>query len=884
MTHPSNEGVFNVCQSFRLTVTATVPADNKSGTARERTTAGSEQRMYGSEVLLKRSPLFALVLVLSSAVLFVAGPVFGQARVFEALPMPIGSADVESYCDQIGVDENQRSSIHEAHSQYKDRFASIYKEKYAGLLNSIRTAQPGAYIMEDRQAVSNISKEQRRVMSQIAALDRDFFGDVLAILAPAQAENLHLIQLQRERSSYHGELSRYVTRQSNNPAVAIELRSLLMRVGPSAGEMVSLEPILVNYETKLTTQLRDLHRASIGLFGDVFVALDQLGFSPELKGEGYLNPGRELEAKREAWRIVAEKLMERASRVSMLQWSTFQRVSSLLSLPRRLSLRRHFFAAYYSNFPASGIEGSVYVALTEAELSEHAYRQVIDIGEQLLAERDLWIQRLVNSIEERRAESQMFSFDAASSVALDKAMGEILSRLDEADESARLLLQNLLGDELFDDVSSRGSSLTIPSQIPSAGSRTVDTMRDEFKQLPVELHAQLPYLPEPVEAQAFRDYLHDFGITQQDDARLRYEQYLAAYNSLKTREFMELLRRWQSVIGQLQHTMDEPIAPDADQIVAMCHDEQNLQDIVWSLDGELFEALLDLAPNVGDAPRRILRAAAQRELSVFGHSMFGGPLFGETREWTVDLCALLSDNGIPISAPLTALVDEYYGEALALAGRRRDAWAIWRLADLQMQANDKSAWLIVQARRQGEVDREIVKAVYTAREILGFELADAAKALREVELERSRQNHSYLSRACAVITPNNALNLQSTYNRKSFPAVYPDSWDEQERISLLAQSTEVGPATHLQIDLLLTEHSQRDTRLREASIAIYRDRLSALTAAEGAVSFAAMQDFEKARLARAVALRWLAFERSELGMWLHRESETVLEQTGRESS
>lgn len=776
---------------------------------------------------------------------------------FGALPDPISSNDLEDYAKRLALSDQQLLAISEHHRQYLELFRQLREGEINDLLEQMQTIRrrfDPTHIGEIVPVLKSLSNLMRR----IGTLDEQFFSQMQTVLTEEQVERMPRIRQQRERARYGSEITRII--DFLNPGVRVDLTQLIDRLDLADEDLAQIDPVMIGYESQLTSDARKLFDTTINAVIRGVGELESMGFTPDAMQDR--QQVMELfQAAQTVWDEVTVDVQKEAAALSRLNRQTFRTLAQLLPHSAARELRAQYFRSAYPEAARIGraMEQQFNRALSVETLPEEKREAIEALAQSHLSMQDQRADRIADLLDGLRESVSLRDLVRRNRNEDREDIREIRERADQADQEAIASLHTILGEDFLAKMTGKDEAAEVGEQQvvmrttgPDGTTRTVITRTEGGGGIQLQDAGNglipPPILPEDIEYYAAL-------LKLDEDQRVILDSLYDSYRDrfLDTREEHTALIRAATDSTRDQADDDDPRSRFAHREAIDAARDAAL-DAIRAVDAAFFDdiALAVLTTDGGDAMQRIRDA---RERSAYLRSMTrganvrfrGGPGGGRVRMGSglgaIDLSAIARELNLHLEAPeafdqtlrryetdLTPLLRQQYEADRAI----RKAMSELRMADGEVEdRRDRFRAMREVIERMGDRSREARQAIESLNQGTIDTLIDALDA------EHARQyRHTYLRQA------------------------YPDIFNDDDA---------AGPQFVAALELASLTPSQR-TRLREAQLA-YQQQYQALSQQMVDTHDRELQaeedpdDRRAARIARDSAraeLERLEFERREI--------------------
>lgn len=252
------------------------------------------------------------------------------------LPDPITSSELDGYADRLGLSAEQRRAIDRHFQEYRQQFRELRDGDIASFLREMQEVQGGGMSMPSRDDMDRLMRSWERARGRISSLDNRFFAMIQDALTDEQIAMVQRVQMARERTRYIAEM-----RMGMMTPVG-DLSDVVQRLNVTPDELQRIDPLLADYERRLTHALQRHSRSMIDMMVQMYDALEDLGITGE---EDMADPEvmqEMMEAMQQVMQDVFAKAGEQSQELRALNYRTYRDVVEHLDEHRRARFRDQF--------------------------------------------------------------------------------------------------------------------------------------------------------------------------------------------------------------------------------------------------------------------------------------------------------------------------------------------------------------------------------------------------------------------------------------------------------------------------------------------------------------------------------------------------------------
>jgi hypothetical protein len=521
------------------------------------------------------------------------------------VPDPITSRELEGYADRLGLSDQQFQAVLMAHDDYREEFRKLRENEIEKLLKEAQALRPGGMaMMMDRKAVEKGLKDLDSVMSRIQSLDNRLFDQMQSVLTEDQASKLPRVRQARERIRYQSGLARMVAFVS--PSAHLDLSSMLLDFDLTQQEHDALEPLLVAYESTLTSSARRLYEGTNAMVLELLDKMAAMGFGdPNAQNPG--DRGQMWENFRSVFGEIALKVQDKAAAIGTLNRRSLRDFNNVLSDDHGLRLRNLYFQRAYPEVNSSYMNTiqAFAAALKLDDLTAEQRQTITALAADFRTNVDRASDQLADAIDENRKSMTFFDFGSDRRRQFEEKLDGLRERRNALNTQAMDALKATLGDQLSQaldrriaqakDTDSGETQVTFtvsglgPGGAMSGARVSVATASsvDQANAAMVD-----PFLPGPISSRSVTQYATVLNLTNDKRAVLDtlHEEYTEKYHALDESTLQPVrklsLNLWTS------NGMGGPLEPPTAQAIDQLYDlRRKALTAINDLDSSFFDDL-----------------------------------------------------------------------------------------------------------------------------------------------------------------------------------------------------------------------------------------------------------------------------------------------------
>jgi len=787
--------------------------------------------------------------------LFMTGHAIGQGT-SGTLPGPISSRDLATWADQLELGDEQRQAIDPFHEEYREAFRQLRDGAIEQYLQEVGGMMGRGFRGLDKDAIEDSLRKLNRLMTRISLLDEGLFNNIQSVLSDEQVARLPRVMQARKRERYRTGAMRMAG--SANRAARVDMSDLYYGLELTPDQRQATDPLVVQYEDRLTAATEDLYKASTRIFLVVVEALEDQGVSFESFAGGGPPPADMMNAMRNAWTEANEKPREKAAAISDLNHQTLRRLTEFLPRDAASTLRDRYLGRAYPEVPRASQSDALknfHAALRLPSLSPDLRADINAMAVQFRGSANQVVDEMIKAVDEYRNSAVAFGRDRTQRREYNEKLEGYRERLVGLDRSAVEALGGLLGPDLSQSVKIAAADTTFEDETSEPAGRdrrrggsSVEEATDAF----IAGLGPDPFLPSPITSRDVALYTKRLKLDDNDRFILKslHQEYVGAFGQLKRTDIATL----RAALAAAQPPREEqrregprrgdenarPTGPTAQQVDEIYDLRGSALKSIQALDGTFFDDIETLIATPQQQPL-VQRLRTARERSVYNRgleanpfdAMFGrrggrhgrggprGPdMGGQSNESGVDLSYLVEqlDLGAEERTEMDKLLADY--EASAVAGFRRQYESVLKLRREVERLRAQRARGDGDGNRR-ERDREAMQSRWESFRRLQENEGRKATDDRKFMVDLNRATLAVLTEA---LPEKAAANLDQAYRHSAFPSIYDDPDGADRFLTTALQLRDLGESQRDGIDAIIAEYRPAYEKLADQIAEIHAAR------------------------------------------------------------
>lgn len=795
-----------------------------------------------------RVAAFVLCLVVSQICLLQSSWAQGTMG---TLPDPITSRELDSYADRLGLSSEQRRAVERFYQQYHENFRRLRDNEIADFLNAMQDMQRAGMQMPSRAEVEKFGRLWDRARDRIRAVDEQFFNVIQVALTDKQLPMVDRIRMARERTRYNSAMNMGMTGR------VTDLSVMLQHMNLSPDEHEQVDPLLAEYERRLTLSMRRQNEASASMMFDMFDAMEEAGFNEDSMSD----PEQMQAIMQESQRIMGEifgRMAEHNQQIRSLNDRTYRMIAGILEEQRRRLFRDAFVRGAYMeiHFAASSHASQRFAAALTLDNLEADLRDRIQSAQQAFeAERDVAVDRAMRFAHDNYRSPMAFMFPRGDDDSYQSELDALREQFTRLDSQGAQMLDELLPQDKQEQAraaASDGSRRVIERTMDSNGTTTTVIVNDA----PASPSSD-QFVPEAISSHDLTIYAdlmnmdNDYRVLMEQlhaDYQRRFEQRMAGpFQQLAEASRM----RWQG------HGESQEQGTVTNRITHLYELRRKVTAEVIALDESFFDDLELVMPDVpldrARLARTRMRSSASTRFTPDGSRVSGLLDLSDIvrlLRWSNEQRGAVTDELTRWEIEMGTLMPQYFDALLAT----EEAQEVF-FASLQ-DMNDPSQWHDFNERREQALGAKSRK------------LRDLREALR-------RKTEQARDAIVAKLSAEDAAVFDDAYRRRAFPQIYND---RRAMHDLLRSALNISGLPQDRRDALMEVNLSYNSRYYDLTERMVQLRSGPSYDMFNMTDQAEMADYLEAESNYAR----LTFERDELSEWAARELRGMLSEEQRE--
>ncbi len=716
------------------------------------------------------------------------------------LPTPISSRDLDVYGDTLGLTPEQRDATDAIHDRYREEFRVLREGDIEQYMQEVGGMWRGGFSSLNRKAIEASIQKLDRLMVRIRLTDDILFDGIQAMLTDEQATQLARVMQARDRARYRSGGTRVAG--FVNRAARVDLSQLYTGMELTEQEREATDPFVLQYEGRLSADMKALYQATTHMFLDVLDSLEEQGISLDDPAAMMSNPRGMRDAMRTAFGESMKKPRDKASAISDLNRRSHRLISELMEPGTATTFRDRYLRRGYPEVPrtsASSALRSYQAVLNRRDLPPSARSDVKDASVAYRSRRRVVVDEMIDAIDKFRSEWVPMNLgrggDGPSREDHEAKLNGFRERLATSDQTALEALYAMIDDELAATIRAAVASGSFDTDDGDGaagavfGAPSADAGAGGIAPLGPD-----PYLPTPITRRDIATYRERLKFNDTDWYVLQslHEEYVDSFNRVRQTD-IAAVRAAERAIAPAADEDDDATPVTPEQIDTLFDLRAKALKSIQQIDGLLFddlETLLATPEQQPDAQR--LRLARDRFVYNRGlgestlSTVYGGGQRGQrgrgnrrsrgawgglgntgTQEAAVDIGRLVDEMELDdqLRAETSKLLVEY--ETAARDGFRRQYES-----SMLLQRESRKLQARMQQRSgegDGEQGRERRRNRWQAYSAL---MEGDGKKVDEARRLMVDLNRATLSTLTDTLSADDARTLGDVYNRAAFPTIY----------------------------------------------------------------------------------------------------------------
>lgn len=778
------------------------------------------QATSGHNRLTFHSMMMFVAVVLS--VLAVSRPASAQGT-FGSFADPITSAELDIYAKRLGLSDEQYRALLSAHDDYKKEFRALREGPIEAFMDE-QGGMQAAMRMPQRETVESFVNSAEKINKQIASLDNRLFDSIAPILSDQQQAMLPRVRMHRERKRF--VRNSMMMTMATGGGEFVDLSEIISAMELTSEQLSPVDPVLGQYERRLTGNLRQLHEATTRMYLNMIDAYEEAGLAdldfsdPKVMGERM----EEIQAVTER---VFGGIQQKGLELADFNDRSYRNLADLIGGEKGRELRDRYIAKSYpqatfaldTNGPqfavALELDGLTNEQRTAIEAAAAGYRNKMD--QLLRTTLDMLRERretrsLTNpmgSFREQREQINKLNAKAERIIAqADDTLFSILH--DEQEKRYAALAQKQLQKRMEDGFG--GFSTVIAKRLSALAkkenARTSNENKNDGASRNVSSENVIhsvgldQFLPSGISRVQITRYAEELGFDEGERAVLRelhsaYVERLRRVRDHEMKAVREANRAFMSQWGEARETSRQSDVSDLEELKNLR--QKTFQAIVQAEQALFDDVDLVLSTDAQRTTLKRLRAARKRQrlqLVATGSTVGIGPFDENKNAASVDFRSLIesqqySDEQISQIEPvvrdyelkLIDVLEQLYEKALE-ADTIQKKWMIKRFATRNEQQPNVSFDFEEYRKTVGRAQ----KAVENLRAQIASLNDDTLQTIRERLGEKA------------------TANLHQSYLKRMFPDAYENKFDISGKLEKALELNDLADAQRRELENIAVKY------------------------------------------------------------------------------
>jgi hypothetical protein len=697
-----------------------------------------------------------LIGLLLTAMILMTAPAGAQGT-SGAFAGPISSRQLMRYAQRLHLSEEQRQALESIHDEYKRQFRVLRDGEIAAFLKEQQSAQGG---IPRREVVEAALEDLDRLRTKIKALDERLFDRLLPILTDGQQSLVPRIRMARERQRYE------------NPQVAaifgrgeVDLSEIFLDLDLPPAAIEAADPMIAQYERRLTTLMRKQAKALIYMTVDMMDALEERGFvdvsQEELMGDPELLR-RLVDEMQVIWRELNVEVAEIAADIGQLNRRTCKNVAAVLPEAPARSLRNAYYRQSYRQLaPLVGLSDQNWMAgaLELDDLSDEQRQALAAAAADYQGRVDRLLDDGVELVEGYWRDFSPFEVDQDKANAFQAAFGKLLTRGRELESETTASLEQALGKEALAEIRQAAATVGASPSAPAAGEPATAQagQPEEF------LWSGDRFLPPRIGRRDINGYAEKLGFDQglRDVLSALHADYVEQFEQL---EIIKTLRQANRDLWQRDAETGVTTPPTNEMIEEIYQLRRRAIETITEVDAAFFDSVATVAGK--EQENRVDRLRRDRLRRTFAGSATGQYTIGRDRssEAGIDVAAVAASRDLSVEEMkrIEKILDAYRDNTIPAFRQRLEA-------QLNMQQVSDGWAADVQA-----AVAEDVAAVVALQQRYQTIMEEPTTALEKAEAAIIALNRRTLDEVLAALPREASRAVSQAYDRAAFPTIFED--------------------------------------------------------------------------------------------------------------
>ncbi len=751
-----------------------------------------------------------MIFVILITLLGTPGLVFGQRYPF--FVQPISVEDLKPMADELKLSPTQVEVVIGFHETYGEQFNKLQEGELSELVDRAMVIgqdmnwMGGQIQIPPRKEIESVVDAAEDVWAAFERIDREFFDKVRGLLHEEQFSAMDRFQNKRRIEAFRAVHLRLP--RSFNSGSAARIDEMLKRLDLSVLEEQELHMVMDAYERDMIVLCDRLEKQILAAIVILLDEVDRTGMRDMEMMEmmAYFTDETRQDELKAIFDEESIPIQETASKLSKLNWSTYEKVFALLPEDKALDFQeRYFNAVYRAGREVFETRSFIKRALDLPSLKAEQRLPIEETLSKMNMDFDSLSRKLAKVSEKHRAYRTMAVMEDDSLSPQTEAIEKYEADMEELAEDSRSAVERQLLPEQLEslNVEKEESNSRMPpwargrSGRGGSGGEGRSRSWDRGNDFPIS----------PMDLDQVKTFASWVGVSESELPMVEglHESYMVDYESMGESYDEELTARYEDMESeggrgrwmQRRQVRNEVL----DKYRTRLGDREN----------QFFEEFsVVLPPDLNPEVVLTIRRAQDRARERTGQRQSDWVLRGQP-ESAVDVGSLLlmtdpsaveDDTRRTIITLLDGYDDEVTGEV--------------ELLDTQMeklQSLQERMW------SGDEYDAEMRKNLDKIREKRRKEVSETALRLTMV-------NRSAMARIEEVLPEETNWYLREQYDKAAYPDVFRDGSSLDRIFEQTLEMDSMTPAERQTVETLVLDHRGRYRELTDAMLQIAKDRSS----------------------------------------------------------
>ncbi len=768
-----------------------------------------------------------------------AAPTIALGQADDMLPGPMSTPDLGRYMDRLRLSPQQELAVEAMHDQYKREYRELQEQefdKFGQFMQQVNGMFPA------REDVKKLLDMQDSIHGRIRAIDERLFDQMQSLLTEDQLATLPRVRLTRQRERYLSNEMMWSMGQR-----PVDVSELYYELELEDDAFETTDPLVFEYERRVTRDIARLHKATTGMFMRIFNELEKAGYS----ADNSQDPEQQMAMMQEMQSIfmkVSEDQRELGWDVHDQGKRLFTLLFQTLPSEPRTTLRSRYYREAYPRvgwmMPDSVVGNrkdlEKVTDLTE-EQRDQLEAQVFGPADALDRELD----DIVKVLEEISRKQTPFNFDPAQWEEEQEVITKFQERVTEFQQNIWKNISDILTpDQMNAFTMARSDRLTGNSSqnVAAAAESSTEVVLNEHEAAMVWGPDQ--FIAREITQSDIRLYGHVMGLSDDHKTLLRelHKSYMDRHQQYQ-RDSIEELNNVTSTLWQHDEDTGAYTPPTMDMYEHLYKVRETTLEKLRALDRTFFDDVaVTLEAVVGEDT--VERIRLMRERNIYNRGHWNSGIVGKAGNIDVAKFVLRMRLSDAERDAIDPIFDEYEQKATALFKQKYEAAKRWQ------RTNDEWNAFAQQLTADGTFDPNSWQQ-YQER------LSGPTEALEQANKTLADLNTSTFENALAHLNDEHARMLRQSFLRVAFPMVYSDYLSPERHFEAALALDTLTAEQRSRLEESALEYTSAYHQINEQLVELYGDSGLSLVAVTG------QEEILEAQRRRDLIAR-LTFDRSEL--------------------